>query len=94
MKQYKLVPLNLTSEMRTAFHGSYEGIGSCPDRQWSAMLKAAPKAKQKLVVRLDEIINDLLSGFVACRRCGHQEDTATLDCLAELKSIRADLAET
>ncbi|PLU86288.1 hypothetical protein CXG45_07655 [Pseudomonas plecoglossicida] len=41
------VPRELTPEMREAFHASYEayedGHGECPDSQWVAMLRAAPK---------------------------------------------------
>ena len=61
---------------------------------------AAPQpAEQKpapdvaaLVERLSKVIRDLESGFVACERCGDQEDTATLDCMPELTSIRNALA--
>ncbi|MCE1017256.1 hypothetical protein LU646_05195 [Pseudomonas alloputida] len=41
------VPRELTPEMREAFHASYEayedGRGECPDSQWTAMLRTAPK---------------------------------------------------
>ncbi len=41
------VPRELTPEMREAFHNSYEayedGQGECPDSQWQAMLRVAPK---------------------------------------------------
>ncbi|MES4613556.1 hypothetical protein V2154_13340 [Ewingella sp. CoE-038-23] len=44
---WKLVPIEPTVEMREAFHESYEDfencVGECPDSQWKAMLRAAPK---------------------------------------------------
>ncbi|HEK1684061.1 TPA: hypothetical protein SMR42_000366 [Pseudomonas putida] len=44
------VPRELTPEMREAFHSSYDayedGRGECPDSQWRAMLRAAPKSAQ------------------------------------------------
>lgn len=45
--EFVMVPRELTPEMREAFHSSYEayedGRGECPDSQWRAMLRAAPK---------------------------------------------------
>lgn len=42
-----IVPRELTSEMREAFHEANEryedGVGESPDSQWRAMLRAAPK---------------------------------------------------
>lgn len=42
---FVLVPVELTAEMREAFHESYEsyedGMGECPDSQWEAMLMEA-----------------------------------------------------
>lgn len=47
MDEYVIVPRELTPEMREAFHDSYEayedGRGECPDSQWRAMLRVAPK---------------------------------------------------
>ena len=44
---WKFVPIEPTVEMREAFHESYEDfencVGECPDSQWKAMLRAAPK---------------------------------------------------
>lgn len=49
-KEMVSVPRELTPEMREAFHNSYEayedGRGECPDSQWRAMLRAAPKLVQ------------------------------------------------
>ncbi|OWP50244.1 hypothetical protein [Pseudomonas nitroreducens] len=42
---FALVPLEPTTEMREAFHNSYElyedGVDECPDDQWKAMIAAA-----------------------------------------------------
>lgn len=52
----------------------------------------APVDVAALAARLSKVIRDLESGFVACERCGDQEDTATLDCMPELTAIRNALA--
>ncbi|HGK4602820.1 TPA: hypothetical protein ACJ2UI_003469 [Yersinia enterocolitica] len=44
---WKLVPIETSIEMRQAFHAAYEdfenGIGTCPDTPYQAMLAAAPE---------------------------------------------------
>lgn len=44
---FALVPIELTREMREAFHKAQEehenGVGYGPDHQWAAMLAVAPK---------------------------------------------------
>lgn len=41
---------------------------------------------------IDRVVEDLESGFVACKRCGDQEDTATLDCMGDLKRLQSMLS--
>ncbi|HDL7689616.1 TPA: hypothetical protein P0N90_004298 [Yersinia enterocolitica] len=45
---WKLVPIEPSIEMRQAFHAAYEdfenGIGTCPDTPYQAMLAAAPES--------------------------------------------------
>lgn len=43
---------------------------------------------------LNRCIADLEIGFVACKRCGDQEDTATLDVMDGLRKLRGMLADT
>lgn len=40
---WKLVPVELTPEMRFAFNESNKNATSWPDKQWRAMLDAAPE---------------------------------------------------
>lgn len=42
---------------------------------------------------LDQIIEQLEGGFVACSSCGDQEDTATLDVMSDLLRLRFLLAD-
>ena len=41
---------------------------------------------------LADVINALENGFVRCETCGDQEDTATLDCMDDLRKIHAMIA--
>ncbi|MFT7338159.1 MAG: hypothetical protein ACI92B_001488 [Marinobacter maritimus] len=41
---------------------------------------------------IDRVISELEGGFVACSRCGDQEDTATLDCMGDLKQLQSILS--
>ena len=43
-------------------------------------------------ILIDRVVADLDGGFVACNRCGDQEDTATLDCMGDLKRLQEILA--
>lgn len=55
--------------------------------------QTAPQPEQSRIAdRLNSVIAELKGGFVACQRCGDQEDTATLDCVPELEAIAAGLA--
>lgn len=55
--------------------------------------QTAPQPEQSgLAERLKFVVADLKAGFVACRNCGNQEDTSTLDCVPELQSIAAALS--
>lgn len=47
-----------------------------------------PEAK----IIIDRVVSELEGGFVACKRCGDQEDTATLDCMSDLKRLQALLS--
>lgn len=49
---------------------------------------AVPEAK----IIIDRVVEELENGFVACERCGDQEDTATLDCMTDLKRLKAILS--
>lgn len=40
---------------------------------------------------LGNVIDGLENGFVACQRCGDQEDTKTLDCMTDLHDIKKAL---
>lgn len=42
---------------------------------------------------VDQVVAELEAGFVRCERCGDQEDTATLDCMSDLKRLQALLQE-
>ena len=57
---------------------------SCSDPKNPVM----PEAK----AIINQVVEELESGFVACRRCGDQEDTATLDCMGDLRTLQALLA--
>ena len=46
---------------------------------------AVPEAK----IIIDRVVEELENGFVACERCGDQEDTATLDCMTDLKRLKS-----
>ena len=55
--------------------------------------QTAPQPEQSgLADRLNSVIAELKAGFVVCRQCGDQEDTATLDCVPELEAIAAALS--
>lgn len=49
---------------------------------------AVPEAKEII----DRVVAELETGFVRCERCGDQEDTATLDCMTDLKRLKALLS--
>lgn len=49
---------------------------------------AVPEAKEII----DRVVAELQTGFVRCERCGDQEDTATLDCMTDLKRLKALLS--
>lgn len=44
-----------------------------------------PEAKEII----DRVVEGLENGFVRCERCGDQEDTATLDCMIDLKRLQS-----
>lgn len=46
---------------------------------------AVPEAK----IIIDRVVEELENGFVVCERCGDQEDTATLDCMTDLKRLKS-----
>lgn len=54
----------------------------------SPVAAAVPEAK----IIIDRVVEELENGFVVCERCGDQEDTATLDCMTDLKRLKALLS--
>jgi len=57
--------------------------------EWQASRQAL-EGEEKIII--DRVIAGLESGFIACNRCGDQEDTATLDCMSDLKRLQEILA--
>jgi hypothetical protein len=43
------------------------------------------------LILLDRALEEIEVGFVACSRCGDQEDTKNLDCVDDIKLARAEL---
>lgn len=43
------------------------------------------------LILLDRAIEGLENGFVACERCGDQEETKDLDCIVDLKDAKKEL---
>lgn len=58
-------------------------------RRWQASHAQIGEAR----AIVDQVIAELEAGFVRCERCGYQEDTATLDCMSDLKRLQALLQE-
>jgi len=63
-------------------------------RQWQASCSEFPNgstigdAPSVAKILIDRVITELEVGFIACNRCGDQEDTATLDCMDDLKRLQ------
>lgn len=74
--------------------GAFGPVGSDPRAAWVKRLNPAPAAPgvRSSLKTLATIIENLKTGFVACRRCGDQEDTATLDCVSDLEEMYSVLA--
>lgn len=53
---------------------------------WEAW-QAARTVPDEAVSILADVIRELENGFVRCETCGDQEDTATLDCMDELRRV-------
>lgn len=53
---------------------------------WRAW-QAARTVPDEAVSILADVIRELENGFVRCETCGDQEDTATLDCIDELRRV-------
>ena len=49
--------------------------------------QAARTVPDEAVSILADVIRELENGFVRCETCGDQEDTATLDCMDDLRRI-------
>ncbi len=65
-------------------------LASCSESpNSSAVGDTLPAAK----ILIDRVITDLEGGFVACNRCGDQEDTKTLDCMSDLKALQRLLSD-
>lgn len=58
----------------------------------STIDKPAVAVPEVALAMLNKIIAELEGGFVACQRCGDQEETAILDCMYDLKNLRNLLA--
>lgn len=41
---------------------------------------------------VDQVVAELEAGFVRCERCGDQEDTATFDCMGDLRKVQCLLS--
>ncbi len=64
--------------------GTY--IYSDTSAAWAAW-QAARTVPDEAVSILADVIRELENGFVRCDTCGDQEDTATLDCMDDLRRI-------
>lgn len=45
------------------------------------------------LILLDRALEEIETGFVACNRCGDQEDTKNLDFVDDLKTVKSELLE-
>jgi flagellar motor switch protein FliM len=43
------------------------------------------------LILLDRALEEIENGFVACAKCGDQEDTKTLDFVDDLKAVKEEL---
>lgn len=43
------------------------------------------------LILLDRALEEIENGFVACKRCGDQEDTKDLDFVDDLKAVKSEL---
>tara|TARA_R110000851_G_C12853142_1_gene543076 strand:+ start:51 stop:395 length:345 start_codon:yes stop_codon:yes gene_type:complete len=46
------------------------------------------------LILIDQVLEEIESGFVACNRCGDQEDTKNLDFVDDIKSIKSELMKS
>ncbi|MCK7542921.1 hypothetical protein MLC59_01890 [Marinobacter bryozoorum] len=74
---------------RVMWLDGFEGQASSvqPEQPSAAVV---PEAKEII----DRVVEELENGFVRCERCGDQEDTATLDCMSDLKRLQSLLTVT
>jgi len=61
----------------------YAALKQVENHTW----QAARTVPDEAVSILADVIRELENGFVRCETCGDQEDTATLDCIDELRRI-------
>jgi len=66
----------------------YSALKQVENHTWQAA-RTVPDAAASI---LADVINALENGFVRCETCGDQEDTATLDCMDDLRKIHAMIA--
>ena len=43
------------------------------------------------LILLDRALEEIENGFIACNRCGDQEDTKDLDFVDDLKAVKAEI---
>ena len=46
------------------------------------------------LILIDQVLEEIESGFVACNRCGDQEDTKNLDFVDDIKNIKSELLKS
>lgn len=91
--QYTIGDLTYARVFKAAGLTNLSDIQAVLDAVEAAIAQLAPQPEQSRIAdRLNSVIAELKGGFVACQRCGDQEDTATLDCVPELEAIAAGLA--
>lgn len=71
--------------------GGKKHLHAC-DKCWWSEIPAQAGAALQAKILIGRIVEELENGFVACKRCGDQEDTATLDCMSDLKKLKELLA--
>lgn len=72
--------------------GGERHLHACDTCWWNENPAAGGTALQAKIL-IDRVVEELENGFVACERCGDQEDTATLDCMSDLKKLKGLLAK-
>lgn len=72
--------------------GGERHLHACDTCWWNENPATGAAALQAKIL-INRVVEELENGFVACERCGDQEDTATLDCMSDLKKLKGLLAK-